>query len=386
MAAQKQIFPHEIVEFSVEKHFNDYGTRTKQLYLTILGIVLLTFILLFIIKVDVTVTSAGSISPILGRSTIRTPINGIVDSLFVTENQHVVAGQPLVKVHAQSLDEKGIDTKSQQEELKGQVSDLQMILGSDPDNFTDLPLKSSLYKQQYSFYKQKLADVQNKFNLASKSFSRYKSLYKSRVISAEEYDKYNYNLRDVESERRLVTSQQFTQWQSDLTKLTQELQGVSSTIKAPIEGYIQQLKGIQPGSIITPSDILGQISPDTGMIAEAFVLPKDIGLIRPGAPIRIQVDAYNYNVWGMLKGDVLSVSNDIFTDANQPYFKVRCRLNSQSLKLKNGYKGYVKNGMTVQAHFVVTRRSLMQLLYDKADDWLNPNQLVIDENNKKANG
>lgn len=386
MSAQKQIFPHEIVEFSVEKHFNDYGTRTKRLYLTILGIVILTFLLLFIIRVDVTVTSAGTISPLQGRSTIRTPINGIVDSLFVSENMHVMMGQPIMSVHAQSLDEKGIDNKSQQEELDAQISDLKMILASSTEQAEDLDLKSSLYKQQYGFYKQKLADVQNKYQLAARTYSRYALLYKKRVISPQEYEKYDFQLKDVQSEKRLVVSQQFTQWQSDLTKLTQQLQGVSSVIKAPIEGYVQQLKGMQPGSIVSPGDVLGQITPDTGMIAEAYVLPKDIGLIRLGSPIRMQVDAYNYNVWGMLTGDVESISNDIFTDANQPYFKVRCRLNSNALKLKNGYKGYVKNGMTLQAHFIVTRRTLMQLLYDKADDWLNPNQVVVNDKSKEKNG
>jgi HlyD family secretion protein len=29
--------------------------------------------------------------------------------------------------------------------------------------------------------------------------------------------------------------------------------------------------------------------------------------------------------------------------------------------------------MTVLARFQVTRRTLFQLLFDKADDWLNPN-------------
>jgi hypothetical protein len=29
-------------------------------------------------------------------------------------------------------------------------------------------------------------------------------------------------------------------------------------------------------------------------------------------------------------------------------------------------------GLTLQAEFIVARRSLYQLIYDKADDWLNP--------------
>jgi len=41
--------------------------------------------------------------------------------------------------------------------------------------------------------------------------------------------------------------------------------------------------------------------------------------------------------------------------------------------LKNGYEGKLKKGVTLQARFVVTERSLWQLLYDKVDDWVNPN-------------
>jgi len=35
--------------------------------------------------------------------------------------------------------------------------------------------------------------------------------------------------------------------------------------------------------------------------------------------------------------------------------------------------------MTLQARFLVTERTLFQLLYDKADDWLNPNLIATEE-------
>ncbi len=42
------------------------------------------------------------------------------------------------------------------------------------------------------------------------------------------------------------------------------------------------------------------------------------------------------------------------------------------LSLKNGYKGYLKKGMTVFARFVIAERTVMQLLVDKVDNWLRP--------------
>ena len=46
------------------------------------------------------------------------------------------------------------------------------------------------------------------------------------------------------------------------------------------------------------------------------------------------------------------------------------------LQLKDGRIGRLKKGMTVSAHFMVTRRSLFALLYQKMDSWVNPRQYI----------
>jgi HlyD family secretion protein len=43
------------------------------------------------------------------------------------------------------------------------------------------------------------------------------------------------------------------------------------------------------------------------------------------------------------------------------------------MTLKNGYNAQLKKGMTFSIRFMVVRRTLFQLLYDKMDNWLNPN-------------
>ena len=52
--------------------------------------------------------------------------------------------------------------------------------------------------------------------------------------------------------------------------------------------------------------------------------------------------------------------------------KVICALDSETLSLKNGYIGHIRKGMTVNANFIITQRTVFQLLYDKIDNWLNP--------------
>ncbi len=68
----------------------------------------------------------------------------------------------------------------------------------------------------------------------------------------------------------------------------------------------------------------------------------------------------------------MTIDNDFTLMDNKPVFKVRCQLDSTQLHLKNGFTGQIKKGLTVQARFIVARRSAWQLLFDKIDDWLNP--------------
>jgi HlyD family secretion protein len=109
------------------------------------------------------------------------------------------------------------------------------------------------------------------------------------------------------------------------------------------------------------------------MVVEAYVVPDDVGFLQKDMPARFLVDAFNYNQWGMATGKVIDVPQDIKILDNKPVFEVRCSLDNDFLQLKSGCKGFLKKGMSVQARFIIAERSLWQLLYDKADNWLNPN-------------
>jgi membrane fusion protein, peptide pheromone/bacteriocin exporter len=102
------------------------------------------------------------------------------------------------------------------------------------------------------------------------------------------------------------------------------------------------------------------------------LISQDIGLLKTGMPVSFQIDAFNYNEWGMIEGSITDIAKDFVIVNERMIFKVRCRLNQTSLQLKNGYTANLKKGLTLRARFMVAKRSLYQLLYDKADDWLNP--------------
>jgi hypothetical protein len=96
-------------------------------------------------------------------------------------------------------------------------------------------------------------------------------------------------------------------------------------------------------------------------------------LININQDVRIQVDAYNYNEWGLLNAKVIDISDDIIIeDGSSAYFRVRCIPEKTSLSLKNGFRSEIRKGMSFNARIVLIRRSLFNLLFDKVDKWLNP--------------
>ena len=131
------------------------------------------------------------------------------------------------------------------------------------------------------------------------------------------------------------------------------------------------------GSFINAGEGFAEISPNTKLLVECYVNTMDIGLLRLNDTANFQIDAFNYNQWGLANGTIIDIGKDVEYMDNTMVFKVRCSLNKKELKLKNGYRGRLKKGMTLNAQFKLTERSLFDLLYDKVDDWVNPNAREI---------
>ncbi|GGM90494.1 HlyD family type I secretion periplasmic adaptor subunit [Dyadobacter beijingensis] len=393
-STRNKIFPPEILEYTSDYHFHQHHTRSNLIYQLLLLIIIVGFISMFLIAVDVSVRSTGIIRASDDRNEIKALVSGRLDSVFVAENQRVEKGQTLLKIEAEIIKEQNQLVKAQKTDFDNQIRDLKVLLHlSRTNNWSKKPgLVSGLYKQDFALFWQKITDAKTTLLTVEKDFARNKILHDVKAISEAEFDKAVLLHTTAKNRIKTIMEEEEARWESELTQLQMKSRELNSqdqqylrekdyyVVKAPISGTIQQLKGLRPGSIVASNEFLAEISPDEAMIAEMYVLPKDIGLIHPGTLTRLQVDAYNYNQWGLVTGRVLSISNDVYTDGKQPpYFKVRCKLDKSSLTLKSGYEGKLKKGMTLQARFLVTERTLFQLLYDKADDWLNPNLVATTE-------
>ena len=82
-------------------------------------------------------------------------------------------------------------------------------------------------------------------------------------------------------------------------------------LTAPVDGVVQQLSVHTIGGVVTPAQQLAVVVPsDTVLEVEATISNRDIGFVRVGQEAQIKVDTFNFTRYGLLRGKILSVSED----------------------------------------------------------------------------
>jgi hemolysin D len=89
-------------------------------------------------------------------------------------------------------------------------------------------------------------------------------------------------------------------------------------LTAPVDGVVQQLAVHTVGGVVTPAQALAVVVPsETHLEIEALVSNRDIGFVHSGQKAEIKVDTFNFTRYGLLHGEVLSVSSDAITRERQ---------------------------------------------------------------------
>jgi hemolysin D len=95
----------------------------------------------------------------------------------------------------------------------------------------------------------------------------------------------------------------------DVAKFQQKIN--AQRLTAPIDGTVQQLAIHTVGGVVTPAQALLAIVPtDSRLEIEAMIPNRDVGFVRPKQRAEIKVDTFNFTRYGLLHGEILSVSQD----------------------------------------------------------------------------
>jgi len=379
----------ETLLYTTETLYHRNKVKTFSIYLVVLLIVTVAIALLPIIRVDISTQARGVMRPVSENIPITGVVSGRVVSLHLSNNQTVSKGDTLLTLETSPLDEETRMNFNLRQDLDAVLEDLEHVTSG-----SVLDLQTAEIQRDYQAYIQRRAELQAGVTQAQRAYSRNLRLFEQGVIARAEMETHEYNLQNAKAQLHALEQQQHASWQTQKRETSQQIKNYDGvinqieankqnyTITAPASGSIMNFSGIQKGAFLNASQAVAEISPSDSLIVETYVSPNDIGLLRKGQIVNFQIDTYNYNQWGMLTGKIsdidktLTVNND-----GTGYFKVRCKLDRNYLQLKNGYKGQVSKGMTLTARFIINRRSLWNLLYDKIDNWMNP-KIMSNENDE----
>jgi membrane fusion protein, peptide pheromone/bacteriocin exporter len=356
-------------------------TKRISIYLVVVLAIVVFIALLPVITVDISSQSRGIIRSKTDNVPVTSAVSGKIVAIQLKNNLLVQKGDTLLSISTENLkSEKQLnDTIYNTNETI--LQDLNTVLKGKSN------LQTSLIREEYFKFATQKTELQSKVAQSQINYNRYKTLFDKGVIAKAEFEKYQFDLQFAKQALNSFVKQQMANWQNKKNELTLQLRNITGNnnklnieaknyvLIAPITGTIENFNGVQIGSILNASQPIAHISPIDNLVVESTVSPNDIGLIKPNQNVKFQLDAFNYNQWGLLTGKVIDIDKNITLQENQAYFKVRCALDSKELKLKSGYKTQVSKGMTLTTRYIITRRSLFDLLFDKVDDWLNPKQI-----------
>jgi membrane fusion protein len=143
-------------------------------------------------------------------------------------------------------------------------------------------------------------------------------------------------------------------------------------VLAPVAGHVAALP-VAAGQPLAPNATLAVITPLAGRLEAELLAPsRAAGFIELGQEVRLQLQAFPYQRFGMVRGTIKTVSTTVLGPTEisipglaiqEPIFRVRVALSREAVDAYG--KSYpLQPGMLLGADIVFDRRRLLQWLFD----------------------
>lgn len=377
-------------EGTVEGLLAERNLGRNQIYRCLLAFLGLAISALPLVRVDVAIQAVGVTRPTTAPLEIRPEVSGTVGEVWISDNQTVHPGQPLLRLRSTEVEARLALATERLRANTDLVADLRQILTivrSDqlPPNIypEDPALRHAALEQEWWEFQARLEALSHPQRRAAVHHERIAVLAAKGWSTDQELEGARLQRDETEAAIQVAQRQAIAGWSgrlraeeanrgalmADHERLQEEVR--SHTLRAPTAGVIMDFTSLAPGSFIALGQSIARISPDDALQIEAMISPRDAGLVRSGQRVRLLVDALPHTYWGALTGTVRSVSDDLTTGAltESPGFKVLIEPDRTFLARPDGRRADLRKGLTVAARMVVAQRSLLQLLAEKSGGW-----------------
>lgn len=338
-------------------------------------------------KIDVVVTSTGSIQPVGNINVVKSYSSGTVKSINAVEGQYVNQGDVLIELDTEALD---IDVN--------QLNSQKMILDAQHEIYTMIKASKDMstvkitdYETELQPYIQAILDSDTNYQNTLANLEKEKSNadlnHQIAQIQLEEYKSYG-SKRQREMQELVVQQNALAMEQADIkindtktqysAQINSQLSQISSqldeieanlekyrlskeyqNITAPVDGYVNSVAVNTLGETVTSAQDMVTIVPDnTPVEMVCYVKNMDIADIEMGMEAEIKLEAYSYNKYGTVKGTVKHISPSSFSSEQMgSVYLVKIDITDipKGINLTSGLSGSVeiKTGKrTVMSYFL----------------------------------
>ncbi len=178
----------------------------------------------------------------------------------------------------------------------------------------------------------------------------------------------NARIREVKSTAKAASQTELSAKLIETNAIKKGLAGLQdrktrADIKSPVNGYIKTLKVYTVGGVVQPGQEFIEIVPkDDQLLVEAKINPKDIAFLYPDQPAVVKITAYDFAIYGGLKGKVVSISPDaVVNEEGDSFYLVQIMTEENALKRKGEVLPIIP-GMIASVDILTGEKTIMEYL------------------------
>lgn len=342
----------------------------------------------------------------------------VVESLLVAEGQQVEAGQALMTLrdpaalrdgtpalaqllaglqreHAElerqltaSAEQTRLKTRRLQAELSGLDEELLQLRQQQVGQQRRVAIARELLEQRQSLVRQGFlsgAEARLAEERLLEQEQQAASLMRSRLLKQHEREARRHDLAALPAQDQSEAAALRERLAALGQRLTERSQRQQTALTAPVAGRIGSLRVRRGEPVVTAAGdrqaLLDILPSGARLQVELFAPSRAVGLIQPGAQVRLRLDSYPYEKFGSAAGRVLSIAPTSSMpaelpqgpDKSGPVFRIVVELAQQHIELNAQRRYPLQPGMTLSADVLLERRRLVEyLLAPLMGNWPGP--------------
>ncbi len=401
-------------------------SRSKILLFVIVAVVIWLITWASFAEIDEITKGIGKVIPSKQIQVIQNLEGGIVSEILIQKGQLVEKGQILVKIDdtkfSSSFEEnklRYLELHAKSIRLKAEASSKKLLIPK--KLYVEMPKLMEEERTLYSINKNqlrrrlnilkeqvkqrqnelteakvKLKQLRKSYSLIAKEVDITKPLVKKGLVSQVEFlqlsRQANSMIGDLDAVRlsiprikstiqeakgkieeaklefRFKAKEKLNEVEAEMSRIHEsgdalEDQVKRTSVRSPVKGIVQQLLINTVNGVVQPGmDIVEIVPLDDKLLIEAKIKPSDVAYIYPGLEAMVKFTAYDFAIYGGLKGKVTLVSADTIVDEKgNSYYLVSIKTDVSYLE-KYNKKHEILVGMVANVDIITGKKTVMDYL------------------------